>query len=176
MYIVNGNFATCADIVTSVIDSSHIDIITDKMYLILPAERRLVATANPEKSEGQRAALIELSKQYKSILTSSNYLRLEGKTKKHTYICVDPTGSQKEFDWVTSRVKHIAPEEKFILEYLNREIVINKYFSDHIIKLEDVVEGRLIEKLREFIPEDELVLDEKLYEVYLSLLHYDFPY
>lgn len=178
MYIINGIYGGCTDIVNAVIDSSDIDLFSQGMYIHFTDEREVLnGPADPKSGDDFYQIVKNLENDFKSIQTTLEIRHIEPrvtrKTSEFNYIFVDPT-NEKCMSWINTRMQVLL--EDFVmsdLQTVKSSSVISRYYADLIIPLEDVLEGRLIEKLEPFV---DCSLDTRLYESWLTLINYDFPF
>lgn len=178
MYIINGMFGGCTDIVNAVIDSSDVELYSEGMYINFTEERELLnnGTAGPNDPGLYDTAKLILS-DFKSLQTNLEKRHIEPKSKKlmtgFKYIYVDPS-SEKALSWINTRMEVLVPD--FIMpdmQAVQNTSIILRYTSDLVITIEDILEGKLIEKLTPFV---DTPLDTRLYEAWLLLVKHDFPF
>jgi len=170
MYILLGTLASCADIINAVIDNTGVNIQSENFYLWFTEDRKILQQ-NIEPGTDIKS-LIDNS-EYKSLETYYQKIKIEPSDKKYFYITVDNT-SEKALNWTYNRTKSLFPEHGLSSPAkLRNNNLINMYYADKIIKLEDILDGKLIDILKEFI---DTPLDERLYNTYLSLLLEDYPF
>ena len=178
MYIITGLYGGCTDIVNAVIDSSDTELYSEGMYINFSEEREyLNGAVDPTSSEDLYATVKNLELTFKTIQTTLEKRHIEPKEKRKIaefkYIFVDPT-SEKASAWINSRMQVLIQE--FLVPDENQtrsRSVISRYSADLVITVDDILEGRLIEKLTPFV---DTPLDTRLYEAWLSLIKYDFPF
>lgn len=176
MYITYGNYLACTDIVAAVIDSTDIDLFVDSGYIHFPEDRILLMTPGITQRGELTSAATTMAAQYKSAQTYYNPIKIGTKNTEYEFIYLDPSSTEKEIDWLKNR--SMVLDSDYTIEKIDQEIkesLIQKYFARNIITLSDVLEGRLIERLKTMITDD-IVLDERLYHTYLQLLSEDFPF
>jgi hypothetical protein len=169
MHIILGNLGSCTDIITAVIDNRGVNLHADGYYLWFNNDRLVLQQDLPKGTDW--LPFIE-SSTYKSLETYCQKIRIEPNTKKYSYITVD-SSNQKATAWVINRMDNMYPSHRLTPITLKNSAVVNRYYSDLTLYLEDILEGKLIDKLKEYIDSP---LDEKLYYAYLSLLLDDYPF
>jgi len=174
MYIVLGPFGSPQDLVSAMIDNTGVDIYTDGFYITMDQERKDILGGDlSDKSRDFLKELEEQASDYNSICTVLQKRRIEPlNSHVHTYISVD-CSSPKAQKWVVDRALNILPGFDVSELTVRNESIVHNYHADYVVTLEDIVEGRLVDKLKEFI---DTPLDEKLYEAWLTLIHYDYPW
>ena len=178
MYIVNGMFGGCTDIVSAVIDSSDVELYSEGMYINFTDEREELnnGTVSPY-SEGTLEIAKSIATNFKSLQTNLEKRHIEPKSKKvvtgFKYIFVDPS-SEKALSWINTRMQVLVPDFTMpsMVQVQNSSIIL-RYPADLVITLEDILEGKLIEKLTPFV---DTPLDTRLYEAWLLLVKHDFPF
>lgn len=176
MYITYGNFASCIDLVAAVIDSTNVELTPyDKLYLLFPPDRLSLVDGVIYRPDEVRAIVDRMAQTYISAQSTYNKLKIDGAQQKNTFIYVDVTTTAKELAWAENRADIILPDNVIDYTKLPMDAYIDRLYVDHVILLSDIIEGRLIEKLREFIP-PEIELNEVLYQGYLQMLHLEYPF
>jgi hypothetical protein len=177
MYITYGNYLAGTDIVAAVIDSTDIDLFVDGGYIHFSDERTLLMTPGVTQRSELSANASLMAEKFKSAQTYYNPIKIGTKNTPYQFIYVDPSSTEKEINWLKNR--SLILDNDHSIEKIEKEMkesLIQKYFARHIITLSDILEGRLIERLDAIITEDDIVLDERLYQTYLQLLNEDFPF
>jgi hypothetical protein len=116
--------------------------------------------------------LNDANKTYNSIHTGIQKRKLEPDSTTHNYISID-CSSKKASEWTANRINNILPDYHITAITIRNESIMHNYYAKHVIKLEDILEGNLVYKLKEIV---DTPLDEKLYEAWLILIHYDYPW
>jgi hypothetical protein len=178
MFIVNGLFGGCTDIVSAIIDSSDVELYSEGMYINFTNDRELLndGTIGPYSDEALEIAK-SIATKFKSLQTNLEKRHIEPKSKKvvtgFKYIFVDPS-SEKALSWINTRMQVLVPDFTMpSMGQVQNSSIILRYPADLVITLEDILEGKLIEKLTPFV---DTPLDTRLYEAWLSLVKHDFPF
>ena len=173
MYIINGIIGGCTDIVSAVIDSSDVELVLGGTYIGFTHERELLN--RPPMPNDIYADTKQLENKFKSIQSylSKRHIEPTATSPEFKYIFVD-VSSDKAIDWVLDRSRYIIDKEAIatVMEIKNKS-VIGRHVSDLVITLEDILEGRLIEKLTPFV---DTPLDTELYSSWLLLIKEDYPF
>lgn len=178
MYVIIGPHGAGAEIVDAVLDSKDYDIHPYDLFLVTFNDRgnlMLIEDLSNDVNFTYLDKLDEMSTIYKSVQVYLPIYKFEkDKTnRKHKYIYVD-WGSSESFNWVKNRCDMMDLE----LEYSERDVknmgFVNKYRADLVIKLEDILSGKLIDILKKFAPDCEL--DEFIYSAWLELIDINFPF
>lgn len=186
MYIINGTIGGGTDIVTAVIDSSGVDIVLGGAYLSFPTERDALNSA--PKPDDHYAVAKELEKNFLSIQSflEKRHLEQNISTPEFKYIFVDAS-SDKASNWIINRIEVLnrtpqassyaiidtSPQFQINATRIKNNAMIARLHADLVVTLEDILEGRLIEKLESFVDSP---LDADLYQSWLSLINSDFPF
>jgi len=171
MFIILGPFGTPIDLVSAVIDNTDTDIGTDGFYITFDEKRRTILGG--DISDPTRDFFKEISEvPYKAVCASIHKKMIERKTNIHTYISVDCIDT-KAYEWCYNRMVNILPDFHTSGIRMKTDSVMHNYYSNHSIKVADILEGRMITKLQEIVDGP---LDEKLYEAWLTLVHHDYPW
>jgi hypothetical protein len=172
MYIVTSLPGTGGDIVSAVIDNIDMYVSSEGTFLNF-GEGRDLLTGNLPTDGSDILDMIDASpylvlesKFHKSKIEPNN------RTKKYSYISID-VRSEKECNWVHNRLSTIWPSHEVSISNMKNFSIINHYYADYVIKLEDILEGRLIDKLKEFI---DTPLDTDLYDTWCQLVLSEFPF
>ncbi len=178
MFIINGIYGGCTDIVNGVIDSSDVELYSEGMYINFTDEREILnGSVDPSTPEDFFAMAKSIEPKFKSIQSNLEKRHLEPKSKKivpeFKYIYVDPS-SEKSMSWINNRLQcltteYIMPDKQAVR---NASIIL-QYTADLVITVEEILEGKLIEKLETIV---DTPLDKRLYEAWLMLLKHDFPF
>ena len=178
MYIITGMYGGCTDIVNAVIDSSDTELYSEGMYINFSEEREyLNGAVDPTSPEDFYDTVKKLELSFKSIQTTLEKRHIEPKEKRKIaefkYIFVDPT-SEKATAWIDARMQ-VLIQDFLITDFKQTysRSVISRYSADLVITVDDILEGKLIDKLTPFV---DTPLDTRLYEAWLSLIKYDFPF
>lgn len=178
MFIVNGMFGGCTDIVSAVIDSSDVELYSEGMYINFTDEREKLNNGSVTPHSGESLEIAKsIEMNFKSLQTNLEKRHIEPKSKKlvtgFKYIYVDPS-SEKALSWINTRMQILTPEFTMPdMQQVQSSSVILRYTADLVITLEDVLEGHLLEKLKPFV---DTPLDNRLYEAWLLLVRHDFPF
>jgi hypothetical protein len=169
MYIILSNIGCCGDLVSAVIDNVGVNLHADGYYLWFEESRNILK--KDSFKDVVISDLIDVSP-HKVLETYQHKIKIEFSTKKYSYITID-SSDEKACNWMVSRMDKLYPSHGLKPLWIRSSNTINNYYADYIIKLEDILEGKLIEKLQVFV---DTPLDEKLYRTYLSLLLEDYPF
>jgi hypothetical protein len=169
MFIILSNIGCCGDLISAVIDNVGVNLHAEGYYLWFEESRNIL-----KKNSLKDVTISDLidASPYKALETYQHKIDIEFSTRKYSYITVD-SSSEKACNWMINRLDSVYPAHGAMPIKLKSSNIVNNYYADHIIKLEDILEGKLIEKLQSFI---DTPLDEKLYRTYLSLLLEDYPF
>lgn len=173
MYIINGIIGGCTDIVSAVIDSSDVELVLGGTYLNFTHDRELL-NRSPMPSDIYADAK-QLESKFKSIQSylSKRHIEPTATSPEFKYIFVDAS-SDKAIDWVIDRSHYVIDKNVITTAMdIKNKSVIGRHVSDLVITLEDILEGRLIEKLTPFV---DTPLDTELYSSWLLLIKDDFPF
>jgi len=163
----------CTDIVNACIDPTDITLVPEERYISPTLERSVLVT--PFEGKDVLSLIEDVSYKYKSLETWLTQKAIEPHTNKHQYIYVDGT-SDKALEWIKTRFT--ALHEGSIPSYYNERdfkhmAVVCRHYADLTITIDDILDGKLIERLSTLIQEP---LDEKLYKSWLTLIKYDYPW
>lgn len=179
MYIIIGRFGVGTDIVNACIDTSDIILDPEPRYIHPSLERNLLTNdeiASAELTNEEYLKIIDSAEtKYKSLETWIGKKKIEKHTNKHNYIFVDFSSTDKEMEWAkchldfAGRLPPTFPERN-----IKNFAVIEKHFCDLTITLDEILTGKMIEKLSTLVTD--VPLNEKLYKSWLTLINYDTPY
>lgn len=176
MYIIVCPYGSPGDVVSAVIDSSDVNLFTDgeNIYMTFDHKRKQALVGNashPSRNLLEEADALEGI--CKSLYTHTSKRKIE-KTKvtKHTYISLD-CSSEKASNWVFARSSKELNDDAITPKSIMNNSIVNNYHADHVITLEDILDGRLVEKLKEFITDP---LDEDLYKAWMSPSYCNFKW
>lgn len=164
------------NLVAGVIDNTGLDLFTDgnNIYIAFEGDRHQALLG--DYMDASRSLLDEINSfegKYKALYTYVPKRKIEtGKT--HKYISID-CSSVKASNWVLERAQKMTPDvnDKITSISIMNFSIVNNYAADYVISLEDIIEGRLITKLKEFVDEP---LDESLYNAWLSPTYHNFTW
>ena len=172
MYIVTSLPGTCGDIVAAVIDNIDMHISAEGNFLNFGEGRDFLTKALPD----DMSTILDMIDESPYLVLESKFHKFKiepnNKVKKHFYISVEVM-NDRECNWVQHRLDTIWPGHNISISNLKNFSIINRYYADYVINLEDILEGRLIDKLKEII---DTPLDDALYETWLALLTSQFPF
>jgi hypothetical protein len=175
----------CGDIVTAVIDStgailpkynpaSIIDYAHEVHYVLLDMARQKL------KSECDLSKYNEYDL-YINEMRDAGYLSLPSHSfkyhldNKHQFILID-NSEDSVAEWVINRLNllygHLPSRIRLTESDIKYEIQRASPHTDKIINLRDIIEGRLITKLKQWI---DTPLNDDLYQQWLQVTNYYYP-
>ncbi len=171
MYFVVYPPGSCGNMVSAVIDSTglisgyrHVTFESDKLKLLQQQYRDAM-------TDSDRDEYVQyISEKYLSVPSHSFEYHVK---RKHDFIFLLPNNIET-IEWTIQRIQDILPDTN---EYLTLSFVTNiinfcKPHANKIIYVEDILEGKLIEKLKEFI---QTPLNEEFYFAWLSRMKKVYP-
>ncbi len=166
------------DIVNACIDNTDIDLITQPRYIAPSVQRNVLSDGNllgdTLPSEHYLKLIEEAESKYKSLETFVSKKKIERNTHKHKYIFVD-FSSAKEIEWVKHHLDYINRLPNVFSENTIKNFsIMERHLCDFTITLDEILTGKLIERLSTFVTD--VTLNEKLYNSWLTLVKYDTPY
>lgn len=162
---------SCGNMVSAVIDSQgviggyrHVTFIPDKLRLLKQQDRDSMTDSDRDEY------VKDIETKYLAVPSHSFEYHVK---RKHDFIFLLPN-SIETIQWSINRIKDILPDrnEYLTLSFVNNIINCCKPHSSKIILVEDIVQGKLIEKLQEFISTP---LNEKFYYDWLSRIKKVYP-
>lgn len=175
MYLINGSYGICTDIVNACIDPTDITLIPEERYISSSMERSILITPFEQSEVDVMTMIADVSHKYKSLETWLTQKAIEPRTKIHNYIYVDGT-SDRALEWMKERWQVL--HEEGLPDYYDelkfkRNAVVSRHYADLVITIDDILDGKMIEQLSTIISEP---LDVKLYKSWLTLVKYDYPW
>lgn len=172
MFLIKGIPGSGSEIIDALIDFNNYEFVSYGLFLTKYEDRDILLKPENTTNVAYKELIPELAKKYNSMTVwpDNNLFR-----QIHGYksILIDWSSNNAQ-DWVVNRLEqNNLPLPTSIITSLIQMKYDNKTQYDLKISLEEILSGRMLEKLQPFVEQE---LNSKLYDIWLEMVLDNHPF